>query len=87
MIKLIILLILTFSMCDSVEWINWTSGDNTYPVGAVEGGHFDGMIYFVIRANYYGGLLPGKYSASESFAAIANGGNEIYVRDMQVRQF
>lgn len=88
MFKLIIFIIVTISFGDcSVYWLTWQTGQYSLPANAVKGGHYGDITYYVIRAYYNGGLLPGKYSPSESFASVPYGGTEIFVRDIQVRIF
>jgi hypothetical protein len=80
MIKLLILIALT-SLGNCFQWRSWTAGNG------IPSGHYNGKTYYVIRAYYQNGLLPGKYSPDENYAYLSIGGYEVYVKDIQVSDF
>lgn len=67
MFKFLILFLSLFYISEGFEWKNWRSNLEGLPCDyPVEGGSYDTRTYYVIRANWGGGLLPGKYSPVEN---------------------
>ena len=92
-VEFVLLLILLESsisnvLCsDSITGIStWESASNgAIPDQAVVAGYeADGRLIYVARANYQGGLIPGKIQSGFGGAHIAWGGDEIAVTDYEV---
>ena len=77
------------SVSAHMEW-KWVKASNGYiPDNAVVigGREANGQILFICRANYRGGVHPGKIRTEFGGCNIPWGGKEIVVRDYEVLTF
>jgi hypothetical protein len=79
-----ILLLFAFEL-KAQDCVTWEGAKNGYiPQNAVEGGKENGQILFVARANYMGGIHPGKIRRGWDHCCISYDGKEIQLNNYEV---
>lgn len=87
MLKPLILFFATIYFGECAYWENWSSNLRDLPCDhPVVGGSDFKRTYYVITANYGGGLLPGKYATDEKKAYVSFYNKEHAVYNFQVRE-
>jgi hypothetical protein len=83
--KIIIVLLFFVINLKAQECITWAGAKNGYiPQNAVEGGKENGQILYIARANYMGGIHPGKIRKGWDHCCISFDGKEVQLNNYEV---
>lgn len=73
------------SLTQGQEWIPWSVPQGAPPLQAPRGRENNFYPLYVIRANYSGDLIPGKFSVEYKKGYVSYIGKEIIIQQFEVR--